>query len=130
MEWGRLIQVLRTCLGWSQGELAKAAGVSASAVAKQEQGVALPSKAVKERIEKALGIDERTTRELQGLFGAIRAMMLAPEPRSVAQGLEATEAAMARAVREAVRIALVSLRAMEEDGTEGAERRMPPLPMG
>lgn len=121
---------MRTCVGWSQEKLATVSGVSPSAIAKQEQGLATPSRTVKAKLEKALGIGGKTTRELQISFGAIRAMMLDPGHRFFVRGIEATEVAALRRMHEAVRIALVNLRTMAEDDSAAPGAGMQPLRMG
>jgi len=78
LEWGHLLAVLRTLRGWTQEELAAAAGVSGTAISKAELGIQVPVEEVRDKLEAALGV-QGTTRELRILLGEIRAGMLDPE---------------------------------------------------
>ncbi|MEV6690348.1 helix-turn-helix transcriptional regulator [Micromonospora sp. NPDC051196] len=53
-ELGREVRELRECNGWSQSQLARAAGMTQSAVARFEAGGTVPTLAVLERLARAL----------------------------------------------------------------------------
>jgi ribosome-binding protein aMBF1 (putative translation factor) len=53
-ELGRTVQQLRERLGWSQAELAKAAGMTQSAVARFEAGGTVPTLPVLDRLAQAM----------------------------------------------------------------------------
>ena len=53
-ELGRAVRGLREAAGWSQAQLAAAAGMTQSAVARFEAGGTVPTLAVLERLAKAL----------------------------------------------------------------------------
>ncbi|WP_328468182.1 helix-turn-helix domain-containing protein [Actinoplanes sp. NBC_00393] len=55
-ELGRSVRELRERQGWSQTQLAKAAGMTQSAVARFEAGGTVPTLAVLERLALALGV--------------------------------------------------------------------------
>jgi transcriptional regulator with XRE-family HTH domain len=63
------IVFLRAVRGWDQGELAAAAGVSASSIYRYERGEATPSTKTFERIVAAVGLPATT---MQRLFAVIR----------------------------------------------------------
>ena len=56
-ELGRSVRMLREELGWSQTQLAKAAGMTQSAVARFEAGGTVPTLPVLERLADALGVE-------------------------------------------------------------------------
>jgi ribosome-binding protein aMBF1 (putative translation factor) len=56
-ELGRSVRALRQQHGWSQSELARAAGMTQSAVARFEAGGAVPTLPVLERLARALGVE-------------------------------------------------------------------------
>lgn len=56
-ELGAAVRELRQAKGWSQAELASAAGMTQSAVARFEAGGTVPTLAVLGRIARALGAD-------------------------------------------------------------------------
>lgn len=58
-ELGRSIRALREQRGWSQSELARAAGMTQSAVARFEAGATVPTLPVIERLAEALDADLR-----------------------------------------------------------------------
>lgn len=55
-ELGRAVRELRERLGWSQSQLAAAAGMTQSAVARFEAGGTTPTLPVLERLAAALGV--------------------------------------------------------------------------
>jgi transcriptional regulator with XRE-family HTH domain len=60
-ELGRVVRELRQARGWSQTELARAAGMTQSAVARFEAGGTVPTLPVLERLAKALDADVTIT---------------------------------------------------------------------
>jgi ribosome-binding protein aMBF1 (putative translation factor) len=58
---GRSVRELRQSLGWSQAELARAARMTQSAVARFEAGGTVPTIPVLERLARALGADLKIT---------------------------------------------------------------------
>lgn len=56
-ELGRSVRELREERGWSQTELARAAGMTQSAVARFEAGGTVPTLVVLERLARALGVE-------------------------------------------------------------------------
>lgn len=56
-ELGRTARALREQRGWSQTELARAAGMTQSAVARFERGGTVPTLPVLERLAQALDVD-------------------------------------------------------------------------
>ncbi|MGI5491211.1 helix-turn-helix domain-containing protein [Microtetraspora malaysiensis] len=56
-ELGRTVRQMREALGWSQSELARAAEMTQSAVARFEAGGTVPTLPVLERLARALNAD-------------------------------------------------------------------------
>src|SRR5688572_2886398 len=56
-ELGRAVRELRERLGWSQTQLAEAAGMTQSAVARFEAGGTVPTLPVLERLARALDVE-------------------------------------------------------------------------
>jgi transcriptional regulator with XRE-family HTH domain len=65
-ELGRSVRELRERRGWSQAELAKASGMTQSAVARFEAGGTVPTLAVLERLAAALDVSLRVGFEPRG----------------------------------------------------------------
>jgi ribosome-binding protein aMBF1 (putative translation factor) len=63
---GRSVRELRERRGWSQTQLAKASGMTQSAVARFEAGGTVPTLAVLERLAAALGMTLRVGFEPRG----------------------------------------------------------------
>jgi ribosome-binding protein aMBF1 (putative translation factor) len=63
---GRSVRELRERRGWSQTQLAKASGMTQSAVARFEAGGTVPTLAVLERLAAALGVTLRVGFEPRG----------------------------------------------------------------
>jgi transcriptional regulator with XRE-family HTH domain len=55
LTWGRQTETLRVLRGWSQSQLAEAAGISQSSLSEYESGRE-PMASVRQRVEKALGL--------------------------------------------------------------------------
>lgn len=65
-ELGRSVRELRERRGWSQTQLAKAAGMTQSAVARFESGGTVPTLAVLERLATALDVSLKVGFEPRG----------------------------------------------------------------
>jgi ribosome-binding protein aMBF1 (putative translation factor) len=65
-ELGRSVRELRERRGWSQAQLAKASGMTQSAVARFESGGTVPTLAVLERLAAALDVSLRVGFEPHG----------------------------------------------------------------
>jgi transcriptional regulator with XRE-family HTH domain len=88
LEWSLLLMTLRTLRGWTQAELAKAAGLYRTAVARQEREVHAPSIDGRRALERALGVEGRA-RQVEVFLGELRARMIDPGKRSEYRGLAA-----------------------------------------
>jgi hypothetical protein len=82
-------------------------------VSRQELAKADPSKIAREKLEQALGLQDRTER-VRIEIGGLRARMLAPKPRVVAAGIEQAGAETARFVEKALRLGFDEIRRIGE----------------
>src|SRR5258708_39467600 len=124
--WGHMIEILRTVVHWSQDELAAKSGVSASTIGRQETELANPTRQVKEKLERALGV-EGQTKQLQIFFGGLRAKMLDPEQRVFTKRIEEFGEVASQITRQALLLGLADLRREEEEPEEAT--KMEPLRM-
>jgi transcriptional regulator with XRE-family HTH domain len=111
LRWGTLLETLRVLRGWSREELAAASGVSAAAIALQEQGAVNPTRGVREKLEEALGVVGREP-ELEAL-GELRAWMLDPEGRYWTGRSEGAGEEAQRILKVALRLGLDHLERIE-----------------
>ncbi|MFI1837651.1 helix-turn-helix domain-containing protein [Streptomyces olivaceoviridis] len=95
---GARLRVLRTQAGLTGAVLAQRAGVGQPTVSKVETGRMVPSLDVLDRLSRALGLDESTSRELRDLLAAV---MAAADSGSAADDSTGTGAAVDDAVRSA-----------------------------
>jgi transcriptional regulator with XRE-family HTH domain len=116
LAWGLLVWTLRTLLGWSQEELATAAGVHARTIGRHENDTAEPtqeSRRTVRSVESALGIEGRTG-ELRLYLGPLRDRMLGIKRRTeVSPGKQAATAA-SRLMRAALSLGIEDLRTRGE----------------
>ncbi|QJS10001.1 helix-turn-helix transcriptional regulator [Streptomyces argyrophyllae] len=95
---GARLRVLRTQAGLTGALLAQRAGVGQPTVSKVETGRMVPSLDVLDRLSRALGLDESTSRELRDLLAAV---MAATDSGLAADDSTGTGAAVDEAVRPA-----------------------------
>ncbi|MGW0509481.1 helix-turn-helix domain-containing protein [Streptomyces olivaceoviridis] len=95
---GARLRVLRTQAGLTGAALAQRGGVGQPTVSKVETGRMVPSPDVLDRLARALGLDESTSRELRDLLAAV---MAATDSGSAADDSTGTGAAVDEAVRSA-----------------------------
>ncbi|MER6680718.1 helix-turn-helix domain-containing protein [Streptomyces olivaceoviridis] len=95
---GARLRVLRTQAGLTGAALAQGAGVGQPTVSKVETGRMVPSPDVLDRLSRALGLDESTSRELRGLLAAV---MAATDSGSTADDSTGTGTTVDEAVRSA-----------------------------
>jgi transcriptional regulator with XRE-family HTH domain len=112
VEWPILLVTLRTLRGWSQEELATASGLTPGMISKQESGRREPTMAVREKIERALGVRGRMW-EIELFLGELRAAMLHPVRRSALPLPRAAREGTRRIVEVALRLGREELRSMD-----------------
>lgn len=95
---GARLRVLRTQAGLTGAALAQGAGVGQPTVSKVETGRMVPSPDVLDRLSRALGLDESTSRELRDLLAAV---MAATDSGSTADDSTGTGMTVDEAVRSA-----------------------------
>ncbi|MEV7814823.1 helix-turn-helix transcriptional regulator [Streptomyces flaveolus] len=95
---GARLRVLRTQAGLTGAVLAQRAGVGQPTVSKVETGRMVPSPDVLDRLSRALGLDESTSRELRDLLAAV---MAAADSGSAAGDATGTVTTVDEAVRSA-----------------------------
>ena len=118
LEWKLLLAVMRTLRGWTQEQLAMAAGVAKSTIARQEVGAPCSS-AVEAQLLKTLGVQERVD-ELRLLLGQLRETMLDPHRRHLGGEIEQAGKAAAQLTRAALGLELDVLRRVGKESTQAA----------
>jgi transcriptional regulator with XRE-family HTH domain len=110
LKWSVLISTLRTLLGWSQAELAAAAGFHATTIAKQEEEANAPSVESRKIIEAALGI-EGQSQEVEAFLGDLSQRMLGVRgANGEAWGIQSTVSEAARFMQSALWLGLQQMR--------------------
>jgi transcriptional regulator with XRE-family HTH domain len=122
LTWGRRTETLRILRGWSQSQLAEAAGISQSSLSEYESGKE-PTAGVRERVEKALGLGalSETAHDLlewllQRMEGRWKATTLVEDELLIAEAVEE----MRRMFEATLRGGVAEIRRLME--TEGARR--------
>jgi transcriptional regulator with XRE-family HTH domain len=114
LAWGRTVEILRNLRGWKQGDLAKAAAISTSALSGYETGKLEPPDDLRARVEEALGVAGWAD-IAQGLLGRLLEAMeggrVTPEVEGVLKKA-ATEAAWS--TETALRAGLERVRRVRE----------------
>lgn len=122
------VAMLRALRGWSQAELALAAGLGASAVSRYESGAQEPSLKTFDRIVTAVGVRPLMVRSLLTWIRKARAEVLGgASPDPLDEAIESSSLELAEAISAMVRGALADLEARQlapPDRTEEEEERL------
>jgi transcriptional regulator with XRE-family HTH domain len=119
LEWSALLLTLRVLRGWSQEELAAASGVSSGAISRQESG-RRPARAIREKLERALGVEGKTER-IEFYLGELRATMRSRHRRSDNPVVAEAGEAARRSTESALRAGISELRGKGEPRAPRAE---------
>ena len=110
------VAMLRALRGWSQAELAQAAGLGASAVSRYESGAQEPSLRTFDRIVTAVGLRPALVRSLLAWIRKARAGVLegaSPDPLS--DFIESSSLELAEAFSAMLRAAAASMEAYDQE---------------
>ncbi len=115
------VAMLRALRGWSQAELARAAGLGASAVSRYESGAQEPSLRTFDRIVTAVGLRPPLVRSLLAWIRRARVQVLGgASPESLDDRIESGALELAEAISALMRRAVAELEALDQE----EERRM------
>ena len=78
--FGAALQALREDRGWSQGELARRAGLSHGHISRMESGWRTPTAETIDRLAAALGLDDAALGRMKRLAGIPPAWAMNPHP--------------------------------------------------
>ncbi len=110
------VAMLRALRGWSQAELAQAAGLGASAVSRYESGAQEPSLRTFDRIVTAVGLRPPLVRSLLTWIRRARAEVLGgASPDSMDDFIESSALELAEAISALVRSAVADMEASAQE---------------